>query len=71
MLKSRAPDWITHAFEYTRLTGARVRIDGYAGLTHFFKHQTHHRAQAGTLLKQAGIDPGDTDIVAMPAIQSP
>ena len=65
------PDWITHAFDYARLSGARVRVHGYAALTHFFNHQTHHRARAGTLLEQAGIDPGDTDIVAMPGIQSP
>jgi hypothetical protein len=27
-----------------------------------FNHQTHHRGQATTLLKQAGIDPGITDL---------
>ena len=27
-----------------------------------FNHQTHHRGQATTLLKQAGIDPGVTDL---------
>ena len=34
-------------------------------LQHFFNHQTHHRGQATTLLFQAGIDPGVTDLVAM------
>ncbi len=32
-------------------------------LSHFFNHQTHHRAQIGTLLYQAGIDPGVTDLL--------
>jgi uncharacterized damage-inducible protein DinB len=30
-----------------------------------FNHQTNHRAQAATLLKQLGIDPGSTDLIAM------
>ncbi|CFW22588.1 DinB family [Bordetella pertussis] len=30
---------------------------------HFFNHQTHHRGQATTLLSQAGIDMGATDLV--------
>ncbi|GMV56997.1 MAG: hypothetical protein AMXMBFR72_01180 [Betaproteobacteria bacterium] len=31
-----------------------------------FNHQTHHRGQATTLLKQAGIDPGVTDLPWVP-----
>lgn len=34
-------------------------------LTHFFHHQTHHRGQATTLLTQAGIDVGVTDLLAL------
>ncbi|NWF36605.1 DinB family protein [Mariprofundus sp. KV] len=34
-------------------------------LQHFFNHQTHHRGQATTLLFQAGIDPGPTDLLVM------
>lgn len=32
---------------------------------HFFNHQTHHRGQASTLLFQAGVDVGDTDLLAV------
>jgi uncharacterized damage-inducible protein DinB len=32
-------------------------------LLHFFNHQTHHRGQASTLLSQAGIDIGVTDLL--------
>jgi len=32
-------------------------------LMHFFNHQTHHRGQASTLLSQAGMDLGDTDLL--------
>ena len=38
---------------------------GFA-LAHFFNHQTHHRGQVTTLLMQRGIDPGVTDLIAMP-----
>lgn len=33
-------------------------------LMHFFNHQTHHRGQVSTLLFQAGIDIGITDLLA-------
>lgn len=33
-------------------------------LLHFFNHQTHHRGQASTLLSQAGVDVGVTDLLA-------
>lgn len=32
---------------------------------HFFNHQTHHRGQISTLLFQAGIDIGVTDLLAV------
>jgi len=32
---------------------------------HFFNHQTHHRGQVTTLLSQAGVDVGDTDLVGL------
>lgn len=32
-------------------------------LQHFFNHQTHHRGQASTLLYQAGVDIGVTDLL--------
>jgi uncharacterized damage-inducible protein DinB len=32
---------------------------------HFFNHQAHHRGQASTLLFQAGIDIGVTDLLAV------
>ena len=35
-------------------------------LAHFFNHQAHHRGQVTTLLMQRGIDPGVTDLIAMP-----
>lgn len=34
-------------------------------LLHFFNHQTHHRGQVSTLLSQAGVDIGVTDLLAL------
>ena len=34
-------------------------------MQHFFNHQTHHRGQATTLLSQAGVDVGVTDLLAL------
>lgn len=34
-------------------------------MVHFFNHQTHHRGQATTLLSQAGLDVGVTDVLAL------
>jgi len=34
-------------------------------ILHFFNHQTHHRGQVSTLLTQAGVDLGVTDLLAL------
>jgi uncharacterized damage-inducible protein DinB len=36
---------------------------------HFFNHQTHHRGQLTTLLMQAGVDPGITDLLWLPGME--
>jgi uncharacterized damage-inducible protein DinB len=35
---------------------------------HFFNHQTHHRGQLTTLLHQAGVDYGVTDLLWSPGV---
>ena len=35
-----------------------------------FNHQTHHRGQATTILKQLGVDPGVTDLLQLPSLPS-
>ena len=37
---------------------------------HFFNHQTHHRGQVTTLLMQAGVDPGVTDLLWLPGMET-
>ena len=38
-------------------------------LLHFFNHQTHHRGQVTTLIKQAGYEPGVTDLMWLPGVE--
>jgi len=40
----------------------------WVALTHFFNHQAHHRGQLTTLLMQAGVDPGVTDLIWLPEL---
>jgi uncharacterized damage-inducible protein DinB len=49
------------------LNPGAVTVPFALALAHLFNHQTHHRGQATTLLMQLGVDPGVTDLVAMPA----
>jgi uncharacterized damage-inducible protein DinB len=37
-------------------------------VTHFFNHQAHHRGQLTTLLSQAGVDYGSTDLLLLPSV---
>jgi uncharacterized damage-inducible protein DinB len=46
-------------------------IPGWAAAVHLFNHQTHHRGQATTLLKQLGQDPGVTDFPWTPCFEPP
>lgn len=47
-------------------TGGEPFTRDFAGLiVHFFNHQTHHRGQVTTLLMQAGVDVGETDLLAL------
>ncbi|MES2151556.1 MAG: DinB family protein [Pseudomonadota bacterium] len=51
-----------HILHYTNSRGPSSKR--FADLVrHFFNHQTHHRGQASTLLSQAGVDIGSTDLL--------
>lgn len=50
---------------YRNFAGLPFEKSFFSLLMHLFNHQTHHRGQATTLLSQAGVDMGVTDLVAM------
>jgi uncharacterized damage-inducible protein DinB len=51
--------------EYGNMKGVHSRKNFFSLLLHFFNHQTHHRGQTTTLLSQAGVDVGITDLLAL------
>ena len=59
------PDFPLRTMRYSNSKGVRREHPMWQALTHFFNHQTHHRGQVTTLLAQAGIDPGVTDLIAL------
>ncbi len=62
-------EWLAAPLRYTRKAdGMSIRLAAWVAATHFFNHATHHRGQVTTLLKQAGVDPGVTDLPWMPGV---
>jgi len=55
---------LQHVLHYRNSQGAMAKRLSLL-LLHFFNHQTHHRGQASTLLSQAGVDVGVTDLLAL------
>ena len=50
---------------YHNTKGVAREHPTWQALTHLFNHQTHHRGQVTTLLSQAGVDVGVTDLIAL------
>ncbi|WP_410497858.1 DinB family protein [Chitinibacter sp. S2-10] len=62
-------DWLAEPVTWTsKVYGFTQTIPRWVQVQQMFNHQTHHRAQAGTLLKQFGIDIGVTDLPLMPVL---
>jgi len=60
----REPD-LDQRLHYSNMRGVTADKPFFSLLVHFFNHQTHHRGQATTLLSQAGLDVGTTDLLAL------
>ncbi|MCG8428152.1 MAG: DinB family protein [Chromatiales bacterium] len=54
---------LSDTLSYKNMKGISYRKNYASLISHLFFHQTHHRGQATTLLSQAGVDFGDTDMV--------
>lgn len=61
-------EWLGETLVFLTKSAPQIERQLRAGLcvSHFFNHQTHHRGQVTTLFSQCGIDPGITDMMAMP-----
>lgn len=60
-----AADFPLRTMRYANTKGVERAHPMWQALTHFFNHQTHHRGQVTTLLSQAGVDVGVTDLIAL------
>ncbi|HZI83514.1 MAG TPA: DinB family protein [Casimicrobiaceae bacterium] len=61
--------WLAAPLSYTSVVdGEARRLPGSVAAIHLFNHGTHHRGQLTTLMKQAGVDPGVTDLPWLPGI---
>lgn len=56
---------LDHVLRYANMKGIVSNKRFSSLVMHFFNHQTHHRGQASTLLFQAGLDVGVTDLLAI------
>jgi len=64
-------DFPLRTMRYANTKGVAREHPAWQALTHFFNHQTHHRGQVTSLLAQAGVDPGITDLIALTAAKAP
>ena len=56
---------LLETLHYRNMKGVAAAKRFSSLLMHFFNHQTHHRGQVSTLLFQAGVDIGVTDLLAL------
>jgi uncharacterized damage-inducible protein DinB len=62
-------EWLASTLEYTsKVDGKMRRIAAALAAVHLFNHGIHHRGQLSTLMSQAGIDPGVTDLPWLPGV---
>lgn len=65
LAKSITESELSQVLSYTNSKGIPATKHLFSLFMHVFNHQTHHRGQVTTLLSQAGIDVGVTDLVAI------
>lgn len=70
--RTLTPEYLNSKYDYTsNVSGFKRTLPRWILVTHMFNHQTHHRGQLTTLIKQFGIDPGITDIPWLPCLEDP
>ena len=65
------PEILNKPFDYvSNVENFSRTLPTWVLATHMFNHQTHHRGQVTTLIKQLGYEPGITDIPWLPCLGS-
>ena len=67
-LAQMPPQFPDFMMRYSNTKGVQRQHPAWQALSHFFNHQTHHRGQVTTLLMQAGVDPGVTDLLLLAGV---
>ncbi len=68
--KSLEEESLARDFRFTTIVSPGEHVFPFRHvLLHFFNHQTHHRGQLTTLIKQAGHEPGVTDLMWLPGVE--
>jgi uncharacterized damage-inducible protein DinB len=63
-------EWLATPMTWTsKLYGFTQTHPRWVQVTQMFNHQTHHRGQVTTLLTQAGVDVGATDLPTIPLLR--
>ena len=61
--------WLGGTLSFVSKVDGRARAMPRAvGVLHLFNHGTHHRGQLTTLIRQAGLDPGVSDLPWLPGL---
>jgi uncharacterized damage-inducible protein DinB len=64
-------EWLEKPLAYTSVVDGKTRrLPAWIAAVHMFNHGTHHRGQLTTLMKQAGVDPGVTDLPWIPGVST-
>ncbi|MSO98117.1 MAG: damage-inducible protein DinB [Rhodospirillaceae bacterium] len=64
------PEWLTGPLKFQSLvSGGTFTYPRWQLVLQMFNHQTHHRGQITTMMKQFGVDPGLTDFAGTPGIR--
>ncbi len=68
--QSLTPEILNQSFDYVSNVEIYSRkLPIWVLATHMFNHQTHHRGQVTTLIKQLGYEPGITDLPWLPCLE--
>jgi len=67
--KNLSAEWLAEPCAFTSVQDNKTRKGpAWVFVTQLFNHQTHHRGQVTTLVKQLGYEPGVTDIPWLPGV---
>ena len=65
------PQWLARELTWkSGIDGKTRTLPYWVVVTQMFNHGTHHRGQLTTLLSQLGLDPGETDLPWLPALNA-